>query len=445
MRSAAPDRDFLPAAQAVQATPPVPQARVMLWSIVLLAALALAWAVTGRVDIVAQAPGRVVPTGRTKTVQPLEQAIVTAIHVREGQRVAAGAALIDLDHTAPMADLAQLTKERLTLDLDRRRLSSLLDTSAGGDAAADPFAALTGTAAAPRLPQARQRLAQQLAEYHAALGGIEAARREKRAARRAAAARLEQLAATLPLVTEEADAHRVLTAKGVVPRVRWLAVERERIAVAQELAAQREQREQIGEGLAALDEQRALTVAQSRARWMMELHDTTARLAALDEALAKARHRVALTRLTAPVAGTVQQLVVHTEGGVVTPAQPLMQIVPAGAALEVEARVLNRDIGFVHEGQPAVIKIDTYPFTRYGHLTGTLARLSRDAVPDEQLGPVYLAHVVPDATWLARDGQRYSLEAGMAVTVELTLGQRRVIEFLLSPLIRQARESGRER
>jgi hemolysin D len=155
----------------------------------------------------------------------------------------------------------------------------------------------------------------------------------------------------------------------------------------------------------------------------------------------------------------VQQLDVHTVGGVVTPAQKLMVIVPRDAKLQIEALVLNRDIGFVYEGQEAEIKVETFPFTKYGLLRGQVLHLSRDALtptpaanaadgqsrPRTPDGPVYTARVSMDRTVMAVDGQEIPLGPGMAVSVEIKTDQRRVIEYLLAQMMRYRQESLRER
>ena len=442
MRGSRPEARFLPAALAVEETPPRRAARALLYAVVLFCGVAIAWAMLGRVDIVAQAPGRVVSTGRTKIIQPHEHAVLKTILVHEGQRVVAGQPLIELDATAPTADLARLREDHLALTLDRARLQALLETDRL-QTDTNPFAAFAPAGTLVR--QARARWQQQRAGYRAMLDGFHDTRRERRAERAAVDAHITRLTATLPLATEAAEAHRVLTGRGVVPRVQWLQVERERIAVQQELAAQREERRRLSASLDALVAQRRLNEAQLRAEWTAELAVTQRQLAATVEALTKARRRIALMTLLAPVAGTVQQLAVHTDGGAVTQAQPLMLIVPADAPLEIEARVHNRDSGFVREGQSAVVKVDTYPFTKYGHLTGTVVQVSRDAVIEEDQPPYYLAHLALREAGLLRDGRVLPLEAGMTVTVEVMLGERRVIEFLLSPLLRYRHESGRER
>jgi hemolysin D len=174
-----------------------------------------------------------------------------------------------------------------------------------------------------------------------------------------------------------------------------------------------------------------------------------------------------LQLLSAPVDGVVQQLAVHTVGGVVTPAQTLLVVVPSDSHLEIEAMVSNRDIGFVHEGQDAEIKIDTFNFTRYGLLHGKVQSVSRDAIirdkaqePNaEKKAPgtddassepkgqelSYVARVSMDRTEMRIDDKMMELSPGMAVTVEIKTGSRRVISYLLSPLLRYGHDSLRER
>lgn len=443
-----PELEFLPAAQEIAQTPPLPAARWLAWSIVLCAVVAAAWCVLGRVDIVGVAPGRVVATGRTQLVQAHATAVIARLHVREGQRVTAGELLIELDATAARAEATRLAVECASLALEAERLAQLLAATQEATPAAD-LRFVAGTVAragaAPAQARAAQQFALQLAEYRASLASLDDERREKEAARAALRARVAQLARTLPLIVEAAEAHRALTAKGVVARVHWLAVERERIGTEQELAARRDEVRALTAALAALAERRTASAAQFRTRWTSEGEDLARRLASCREARTNNVRMLELTRLSAPIAGTVQQLAVHTEGGVVGPAEPLMRIAPAAAPLEIEARVAQRDIGFVHIGQRAVVKFDAYDYTRYGTLAGHVARLSEDAVHEPDAEPYFLAQVALDATQLRGRGRRLTVEPGMRATVELAMGRRRVVQYLLSPLLRYASEAARER
>ncbi len=152
-----------------------------------------------------------------------------------------------------------------------------------------------------------------------------------------------------------------------------------------------------------------------------------------------------LTQVTAPIDGTVQQLSVHTVGGVVTPAQVLMLIVPQQQTIEVEAMLENKDIGFVHPGLAVEIKLEAFPFTRYGTIPGTIAHLSHDAVTDDKRGLSYLAKVQLQQNTISVDGRNEAIVPGMSAIAEIKTGQRSVIEYLLSPVLQYKRESLRER
>lgn len=160
----------------------------------------------------------------------------------------------------------------------------------------------------------------------------------------------------------------------------------------------------------------------------------------------KATQRQSLQRLTAPVAGTVQQLQLHTIGGVVEPAKPIMVIVPEDAGIEIE----NKDIGFVEEGQEAVVKLDAFPFTRYGTLTGHVVMISDDAVEQQSAAGqqprlIYTTRIRLEKDTMNVDGRDVHLSPGMATAVEVKTGTRKMIEFVLSPLMRMGTEAGRER
>ncbi|MEJ2687205.1 MAG: HlyD family type I secretion periplasmic adaptor subunit, partial [Gammaproteobacteria bacterium] len=165
----------------------------------------------------------------------------------------------------------------------------------------------------------------------------------------------------------------------------------------------------------------------------------------LEKEVLKARRRTHLQRLRAPVAGVVQQLAVHTVGGVVSSAQPLMEIVPADGELEVEAQLANRDVGFVHAGQTAQLKVEAFPFTRYGVLPAEVTNISSDALQDGNGRLVFGARARLTRPFMRVEGRRVRLMPGMAVTLEVNTGRRRLIEYLLSPLLRHAQEAARER
>ena len=249
----------------------------------------------------------------------------------------------------------------------------------------------------------------------------------------------------LPIIEERTQSLKALYDKSYGSKVQYLELEQQRIEPEEDIKAQTAAVNQFGAEAEALQHQLASLHAQTRRESLDQQEQLRRQLDTLEQERIKAEELHDQQQITSPIDGTVQQLQVHTIGGVVQPAQALMQIVPAEAKMEVEAWILNKDIGFVHEGQSAEVKIDTFNFTKYGLIDGTLTTVSNDAVPDEQLGLRYLANVQIEKDWMQVENRKVNLAPGMSVAVEIKTGQRRLIEYFMSPLLRFKQESIRER
>ncbi|NKB37459.1 MAG: HlyD family type I secretion periplasmic adaptor subunit [Gammaproteobacteria bacterium] len=433
--------EFLPAALEIQETPPLPVSRYILYSIMLFFSIAVVWANVGEVDIVGVAQGKIVPTGRVKIIQPLETGVVRNIFIKEGDQVAEGEALIELDTTLTGADREQVVEQQLTLKLDRERLYHIIETV--NDRQPTEVTVSKATDAQIKLQQDRIKI--QLDEYYARKQALSDEKDQRHAERKSIKERIAQLDATVPLITERAKSLHDLLKDNMVPRVQWLELEQERIEQVKERDVQRSNLNSLDSSIANITQREAAQKAEFEKQILTELADVENRLSAFEQELVKADKRVTLQTLTAPVAGTIHRLSTHTIGGVVTPAQELMHIVPEEDAIEVEAWLQNKDIGFVNKGQEAEIKIETFPFTKYGTIDGEIATLSNDATPDERLGLVYATRVKMEKTTMQVKDKIINLSPGMAVTVELNMGKRKLIEYLLSPLLRYKDESVRER
>ena len=419
-------------------------ARWILRGIMLFFTIAVAWACIGKVDIVGVANGKIVPSGEVKIIQPLETGTVRAIHVHEGERVRAGQVLIDLDPTVAGADRESLGEKHLALQLERARLLSLLAIVHDGNTDTDFFAKL-GQATPKQIHLQRQRIDTRLSQYRAQAASLREQENRKLADREAVVQRIDQLDGTIPLITERANSLKALLPKHLAARVDWLKLEQERIQQVKEREVQRNNRKSLTAAIKDLAEQRKALKTTFTGKLLGDLADTENKLKVVKQEQIKADKRVALRQLKAPVAGRVNRLTVHTVGGVVTPAQELLHIVPDAGVMEVEAWVKNRDIGFVHEGQPAKVKVETFPYTKYGTIAGTVHNVSSDAMADKQMGLVYEATVKMQKAVMPVGDKLVRLSPGMAVTVEISMGQRRLIGFLLSPLLRYKEESMTER
>ena len=423
---------FLPAALEIQETPVHPAPRRAAWTIMALFAIALAWSYFGEVDIVAVAQGRIVVSDRTKVVQPLEAGVIRAIHVRDGDRVAAGQVLIDLDATNAAADRIGVDQQIAAARRDAARAQALLR------------ALRTGLAPAVE-PATQQQVSAEWADISARLArlGAEAARREAEIATvREGVAKLQ---ATFPLAQQREADIQALSTQGFVAGHAGQDRTRERIEIERDLAAQRARMKETEAALAESRQSKAAYLAETERSLNDRLAKAVLDQSQLQQQGAKTAQREQLTKLKAPVAGTVQQLAVFSTGGVVTPAQTLLVIVPDGAEVTADVVIENKDIGFVSAGQQAEVKVETFSFTRYGTLPATVSWVTQDAVNDEKRGAVFPATLRLGQATLDVNGKAVKLAPGMQVTAEVKTGRRRVIEYLLGPIQEALQRSAKER
>ena len=436
------EAQFLPATLALRDAPVHPAPRIALWLIMFFALIALLWSVFGRIDVVATAVGKIIPNDRTKVIQPMEIAVVKAIHVHDGQSVLAGQLLIELDATSANADSDRLRNEALTARLEALRAQALLEAmTARTLPRLNPMAG----ADADRLSAEQSQASGQHQEYLARQQQLQAEYLRRQAELQATQALVGKLEQTLPIARKRAEDYQKLLDENFISRHGYLEREQTRIEQTQDLVASRSKIEEIRAAMVETQRQQNTLAAETRRALLDQLNLSSQKAESLEQELLKAEQHGRLMQLTAPVAGTVQQLVVHTVGGVVTPAQALMMIVPQENELEVTAMLPNKDIGFVNPGQDAEVKVETFPFTRYGALPGKIIRVSSDAIQDEKLGLIYETRVKLRRNSLQVENKTVHISPGMAVTVEIKTGTRRIIEYFLSPLLQYSDESLRER
>lgn len=432
--------DYLPAALEIVARPVSPTARTVMWLMLAGLACAMLWLTCGRIDIVASAPGRLVPTGEVKLVQPAQPGIVRRILTRDGAHVRAGQPLVTLDPTAADADAGQARAQLATATLDAARARALL---AALDGRGFAFVAPPGTPPAVAATQAALARAG-LDSLMASVSGHVADGRAALAASAGAREQAAKLSETIPLLDQQVAANEAMAAKGYVSRLRVLDLRRQQLGAIRdrEAAIQNARRE----GATAMSAASGLAQARAdaRARVLTDLAKAEQEIGLRRDELAKAEQRSSLQILRAPSDGIVTALALHTVGGVVEATKPVMEIVPEGAPLIAEGRVMSRDMGFLKIGQAVALKIDAYPFTRYGTVPARIVSISPDAVDDEKLGLVYVVRARPDRAHPDRDAS-LALMAGMAVTLDIRTGRRRMIDYLTSPAREAASDAGRER
>ncbi|MEO6625398.1 MAG: HlyD family type I secretion periplasmic adaptor subunit [Burkholderiaceae bacterium] len=437
---------FLPAALSLQHTPPHPAPRRAAFVLMALFGIALLWAWVGQVDIVAVAPGRVIVGERSKLVQPLERSVVKRVLVQDGDHVSRGQALVELDPTSATADTTTVRQQLQAALSERLRAGSLLQSLNGAPHA--PKAVFPADWATSERDVAQTQLALERNDIASRLARLSAEVARREAEIITAREMLGKLEITLPLSQQREDDFKALASQGFVASHAGQDRTRERIELERDLLTQRARLQEQLAALAESENGRAAYLAETRRGLAERMAQATLKHQQAVQELAKASQRERLTILAAPAAGTVQQLAVHTVGGVVTEAQTLMIIVPDSAideSLIVEVALENKDIGFVRAGQEAEIKLETFLFTRYGTLSATVQIVTADAVMDEKRGAIFPARLLLKANRIAVDGNLVRLTPGMNVTAEIKTGRRRVLDFLLSPVQRVASESLRER
>ncbi|HYG48210.1 MAG TPA: HlyD family type I secretion periplasmic adaptor subunit [Allosphingosinicella sp.] len=446
------EHEFLPAALEIMETPPSPGLRILMLTLCSLFAIAVVWSVVGRVDVVAVASGKTLPAANVKLIQPIEIGSVRAIHVRNGQRVKKGQLLVELDPTVAGAEAAQAGRGLLSARIAEARNNAILAHLEGRPAT---FHAPPGTP--PLIARTQvQMIGSAIAEYEAERASLMEGKAERAAELSSALAEVTKLRETLPLVQQQLAARRELARQGNFSKLRLLEYEQMLLEHIRSIDVQEAAAAKARAGVANLDAQMARLRGAFAKTAVTELATAGDESSMRAEELTKTERRRLFQQIRSPVDGVVQQLAIHTVGGIVQPAQALMVIVPEGSEVEVEARILNRDIGFVREGQEVRVKLDAYPFTDYGLVEGVVETISRDAVQQEadpkasgaegsQGALIYMARIKLGRNYVQLRHRRQPIGPGLAVQAEIKTGERRIIQYLLSPISEALDEAGRER
>jgi hemolysin D len=499
------DREFLPAALEILETPPPPLPIALIGTICLVALAALVWSIVGRLDVHAVAPGKIETAGYSKVIEPLEPGRVTAIHIQVGQSVRAGDLMFELDPAEATADtrsaedalnasLAEIDRRRYVVDAVRAaqagemHASSQRAAAAAGESGSVDDARVVDSPVEKLAVQSDLKIAwdeslpdsfrlREEAVLRADLGQLSDSLRalDKQMAQKLATQKRLNMSIAFQHILMDTLTQRVSTRQRAIDlnvgtKINLYDAKEELERSQAQLASDEGQLIETDAALKEVQGEKAKTVSQFVADNQNKLADASRKTDEARQALAKARARLARTKLYAPIDGVVQQTAVTTVGQVVTTGQQLAVITPAGGKLQVEALAANLDIGFVKAGQDAVIKVDAFPFTRFGVLHGKVIKIASAAISEQEAkrtladatasanvastsatAPgqpesfVFPVTVALNETSINADGATILLTPGMTATVEIKTDSRRVIDYLLSPLAKVASEAARER
>lgn len=443
--------DFSPPLLRIQQQPPSPFAGWLARTLLVFFACLLAWVSLSELDIVAVAPGKLVPQTYLRIVQPAEQGVVKEILVREGESVRQGQVLMRMDPHLAEAD-RRVTDHDLKLKrLQLRRIDAEMTGGAMQRRAEDDGGGL--------IAQVEAQYRARREAYRDAVDVEKATLAKARQDVKSAFEVESKLKRTLPIYKEAADGWTELAQQGFAGKMLAQDKVRQYIEITQDLKAQTENIASLQATIAQSEKRLAQITSNYRQQLQNDRIDIAAQVHRLEEELGKYEHRREALELRAPQAGVVKDLATHTVGTVAAPGTILMTLVPLDEPLVAEVWIGNDDVGFVRKGQSVKLKLSTFQFQKYGMVEGVVHQVSADASENQNaaaasveigrnrsaLPLTYKMIVQMNAQDLVAQGVRYALVPGMQVAAEIHLGTRTVLEYLLSPVSRAFHEAARER
>jgi hemolysin D len=462
------DQEFLAPALEILETPPSPIRMAMIVAICSLTVVALVWAYVGRIDIIASAQGKIQPTGKVKIVQPLETGKVDKMPPPDGTHVEAGSVLLELDDTEETADEAGLLRDLASAEAEATRRDTAILAARDHRLVPAPQVAWAGSVPGPLRSRELNILRGDLEQLATSLATLAAQRQQKLVERDRYAATIESEKSLIATLQDRVTMRSAAEAKQADTRSNVIdATETLKYQVTQ-LAIQQGQMAAAQAGVGVLDRESDKTIQAFVSDNIQKLGDVEHQIDDLRQKLAKATAEREHKTLRAPISGTIQASIVTTIGQVVTSGEEVMRIVPDDSSLELQVYVLNTDIGFVRKDQEAIVKIQSFPFTRYGTLTARVSNVATDSIPEADANRlegntaapisnssfagaqrtqnlVFPVTLVPDRTTMRVDGHDVSLSPGMGVTVEIKTDSRRILEYIFSPVAEVTSQAFKER
>lgn len=434
----AQETEFLPSILEVTETPPSPVGRAVLWTLVALLVAGAIWICVGEVDEVAIANGKVIPVGNVKIVQSQNKGAIKELDVKEGDYVEEGQTLVVLDTTKTQADVDQLKKQAAYYGMTVARLQAEMQ-DAPFTPPQDPEGLLEQKDIDAQVTLYESRRAKLAADQEKNLAAVQQAA----ASVEGSEAQLQKYRALQNVAQEKEDRLNELMQEDAISYFQLLEARATRVEYQRNAdATEKSILEQQGK-LAEAQDNFATTDSAYRQETMSQLVEAKRQLNAIQEELKKADETNQQSEIVAPISGRVNQLAVHTLGGVVSEGQALMMIVPDDATMEIEAYADNKDIGFIQQGQTAEVKVETFNFQKFGMVNATVDEISPDAGSNVQDKETYQKYRL--TLGLENDDSGIDLTPGMNVSAEIKIKKKKIIDFFLDPFRKYKDEALRER
>lgn len=431
--------DFYPNHIAVLEKPPTPYSRIIAIIISLSVIIFLLWAYIGKLDVLSSAIGKLVVSGYSQQIQIYEHSRLSAIHVKNGQQVTKGEALLTLDILGVDEEINNLKNKIENLLLLKIRYQALGQNTRPD--AIDDFNLLNKEKKEAILLSYQK----EKDEFDASINHINSEIETNNKNKLLTHQEINSLNELKNNIEKRFNIKKKLYDKKIISTMEFLENKKELLEINQiikrkssELIILSSQEQQYIKNRDRLEKQKHL-------EWHDKFKQHESEVFIYQQNLFHAQKRQQLKVVRSPVTGTVQQLAVHTLGAVLQPSQAVMVIVPNTQHNVAEVNILNKDIGFIYPGQKAVIKIDAFPYTRYGTIEGTIVNIAKDSIQHEQLGLVYPVLIELDKQVMGEDEAQYKLATGMSLVADIKIEKRRVIDYLLSPIEVYQHEALREK
>lgn len=418
--------EFKPLLAEIEDEPLNPLGRIIFWIIVVAIVFLGGWTYFGKVDVVVSARGKIIPVGEIKILQPLTTGVVSSILVKEGDFVKKDQVLMEIDPSSTEPELASMQENGKQLELELMRLDAILNQR--------PFQPqselYTGELVTVQQKLYDSTMARMQKQVQAKKEELQQVN-EQLAAAEADYKRIQDL-----LGIAEDKFTRLHPVRDIVSQDQYAQAESELKSLRGNLVSAEHKSKELRVAAKRVHSELSVIVESERDKTLAEIADKQNKISYLRANIEKTTYINAKQQLVAPVDGVINKLLIHTVGGVVSPAEKIIALVPVDSPLIISALVQNKDIGFISQGMEASVKVDTFNFQKYGTIDGRVSHVAGDSVEDKELGLVYEVYVEPGKTSLLVEGVSTPITTGMSVTTEIKVGKRRIIEFFIYPLIK---------
>jgi hemolysin D len=416
--------EFKPMLVEIEERPVSPLGRATFWIIIAIILFTSLWMIFGMVDIVIAARGKVIPDGEIKILQPLETGVVSSILVKEGDFVKKGQVLMEIDPSSTQPELESMQQNLSQIELEKKRLKAV--SGQGGSVGSN------GSAESVRTQRELYSASMNSLNSQLAAKQMELNRVEEQAKTALSEIRQYKTLLNTSILKEK----RLKTVSDIIAKDDYDKAQNEATSYRTSLQSSTYKLSELNQQKRQILEEIGYIRQNFKETNLKELSDREKQATQLDAQIQQVTFKNTKQKIVSPVDGHINSLLIHTEGGVVTPAEKLISIVPVNSPLVIKATVLNKDIGFVKKDMPVQIKIDTFDFQKYGMIKGKVKMVSKNSIDDQKLGPIYEVYITPVDKSLKIEGKNQNISTGMSLSAEIKVGKRRIIEFFIYPLVK---------